>query len=286
MLFEEIKNKYNDLLDSNTLNKSYTIEQKIVDLLEEFLNQNNITNEQKLWAFWNISDNYALQRKHENTYRNHLRFEEFVRSIQLSHPNYMLMLICDTTQRLSLIEGGNSNYWSNLYYEIMNELKLNDSNYCIYFEALRTALYPRAIVSEMKLAEHAIYKMTYLIEKYKNDSQHLRFKILFYSCLLSLNYSKGISNENILSKSYEIFSLLKVHLNDDKIKDNELFGTYDSWNAKRGYWYQSISIHDYIITLIDTKNYALAYKCYLEIGEEVFASSYFKNKINKLKENL
>lgn len=286
MLFEEIKIKYIHLLDSNSLNKSHSLEQEIIELFEEFLKQNNITVEQKLWSFWNISDNYALQRKHENTYQNHLRFEEFVRSIQLSYPNYMLMLICDTTQRLSLIKGGNSNYWSNLYYEIMNELTLNDSNYCVYFEVLRTALYPRAINSDIKLAEHAIDKMTHLIEKYKNDSQHLRFEILYYSCLLSFNYIKGVSNDNILPKSYEIFSLLKAHLKDDNIKDNELFGTYESWNAKRGYWYQSISIHDYIISLIDTKNYELAYKCYLEIGEEVFTNSYFKNKIIKLKEYL
>lgn len=283
MIFDEVKNKYNRLLDSNNISKSHSIEQEIIDLLEEFLKKDNVTEEQKLWALWNISDNYALQRKHENTYQNHLRFEDFVSSIQTSYPNYMLMLLCDTTQRLSLIEGGKSDYWSNLYYEITNTLEINDSNYCIYFQVLRTALYPLTVPNNFKLAEHAIEKMKYLVENYKNDSQHLRFKILYYSCLLSFNYIKGVSNEDILSKSYEIFSRLKEHLKDDKIQDNELFGTYESWNAKRSLWFQARSIHDYIIWLIDTENYELAYKCYLEIGEEEFTNGYFKKKIMKLK---
>jgi len=40
---------------------------KIIDLLENFLQQDDISNELKLWAFWNVSDNYAMQRKHEYT---------------------------------------------------------------------------------------------------------------------------------------------------------------------------------------------------------------------------
>lgn len=283
MKFDDVKNKYNLLLNSNNINKSHSIEHEIVDLLTEFLKQDKITDEQKLWAFWNISDNYALQRKHIDTYHNHLRFEEFVRSIQSFYPNYMLMLICDTTQRLSLIEGGNSKYWSNLYYDITNNLTINDSNYCIYFQVFRTALYPLAMKADMKLTDDAIDKMKYLVEKYTNDSQHLRFKLLYYTCLLSYNHIKGISNEEILSKSYEIFSKLKLHLKDDKIEDNELFGTYESWNYKRSLWYQARCINDYIITLINTENYELANKCYLEIGEDEFTNGYFKKKILTLR---
>lgn len=286
MTFAEVKDKYNELLKRNSKSKSHSVEQDIVDLLESFLQLNNITNDQKLWAYWNISNNYALQRKHTSTYHNHLRFEEFVRSIQNSYPNYMLMLICDTTQRLSLIEGGKSDYWSNLYREIINKLDINDSNYCIYFEVLRTALYPTTLSSDFKLADDAIERMKYLVQKYINDSQHLRFELLYYTSLLTYNYINGISNVEIFSKSYEIFSKLKLHLKDDKIKDNELFGTYESWNNKRSLWYQARCINDYIITLIDIENYELANKCYIEIGKDEFTNGYFRKKINILKENI
>lgn len=286
MTFDETIKKYNALLNQNTANESHDTEQQIVDLLEDFLLEDNIPDELKIWAYWNISDNYALQRKYESTYYNHVKFETFVRTLQSTNPNYMLMLICDTTQRLSLIEGGNSEYWSNLYYEILDNLKIDDSNYCIMFEVLRTAFYPLAMKNNIGLADHAIEKMGSLVSKYSNDSQILRLMNLHYCCLLSYNYKKGISNDDILTKSYLLFSQLKVHLKDDKIIDYLLFGTYDSWNSKRSSWQQARSIYDYIITLIITENYELAYKCYLEIGEEEFTNRYFKNNIKLLMEKI
>lgn len=54
----DVIKKFNELLNHNSVNKSYLIEQQIVDLLEDFLLQNNILDELKIWACWNISDNY------------------------------------------------------------------------------------------------------------------------------------------------------------------------------------------------------------------------------------
>lgn len=284
MNFNDIVKKYNELLEINSKNKSYNVEQQIIDLLNNFLLHDELTNRQKIWAYWNISDNYALQKKYENTYQNHLKFEDFIRKTYES--NYILMLICDTTQRLSLIEGGYSNYWSNLYFEATNNISINDSNYCIMFEVFRTALYPIALKSDINLAKHAILNMKKLVDKYNNDSQQLRFKILYYSCKLSYNYTFSILNESSLLKSYEVFKRLKPFLKTERIIDKELFGTYESWNIKRSLWYQSRSINDYIITLIDTENYKLAYKCYIEIEEDEFTNKYFKKKIKHLKEKL
>lgn len=199
MINHDVIRKYNELYNRNKDSKSHSLEQQIINLLDDFLLQNDIPEELKIWAFWNISDNYALQKKHQYTYQNHLKFETYVRTLQYKEPNYILMLICDTTQRLSLIESGNSKYWSNLYYEILNSLSINDSNYCIMFEVLRTALYPLAMKTDLQLADHAIDKMKYLVMKYSNDSQNLRFKNLFYCCSLSYNYIKELDNKDILS---------------------------------------------------------------------------------------
>jgi hypothetical protein len=286
LTFDEKIKKYNELLNRNNANKSHENEQQIVELLEDFLLDDNIPDELRIWAYWNISDNYALQRKHERTFNNHLKFEGFVRILQQKNPNYMLMLICDSTQRLSLIESGNSEYWSNLYYEIMDKLTINDSNYCIMFEVLRTALYPIAMKTNIELADHAIEKMKYLVTKYTNDSQHFRFKNIYYCCLLSYNYIKGKTNDEILLESYDLFIQLKLHLKDDKAKSNYLFGTYEDWNSKRSSWQQARSIYDYIITLIKTENYELAFKCYLEIGEEEFTNGYFKKNIELLMDKI
>ena len=128
----DYKNPYNNL------NKSNERQQKACELLEEFLTIDGINDELTMWAYWNISDNYALQRKANETYNNHRRFESYLTNKDLK---YKLLLLADSTQRLTLINGGYGEYWDNLYFEIMNKLVIDESNVNILFNVLRTATY-------------------------------------------------------------------------------------------------------------------------------------------------
>ena len=85
MYSEDIKNvidEYYKLTDYknpyNNLNKSNERQQKVCELLEYFLIKNDLNVELTMWAYWNISDNYALQRKVNETYNNHRRFESYL----------------------------------------------------------------------------------------------------------------------------------------------------------------------------------------------------------------
>lgn len=279
-IFENIKKREN-----NSKKESY---RQIIALLNPILLSNDFTTEQKVFAYWNISDNYALLRDYENTYQNHLEFEDYLKD---KNENYKLMLICDATQKLSIISGGYEKYWNALYFDTINKCKITSENYIIYFQVLRTALYFRDNISDYKsIGKHALNKMVEFLKIYNNDSQYLWFEMTYFDCLIKYNAQFSIKQESILSKSYDCFEKLTTYLKIDehtkKISinkyDSVLFGTYDSWNSLRPMYIQARCVQNYIITLIDSGYYDLAKKCFELVGDKEFGSSYFKEKVKKL----
>lgn len=129
MNINEIKQQFKYLIEQS---KSKEIHLQIIDLLKQVINDESNKVDDIVWAYWNISDRFALLRRHDNTYKNHLSFESYLS--KLDNDNYKLMLICDTTQRLSLTEGGYYNYYKYLFIKLINNIKINDDNYIIYFE--------------------------------------------------------------------------------------------------------------------------------------------------------
>ena len=117
MCFEEIANKFNDFIKEST----QEAKRQVIELLSPMLTDESFTTEQKVFAYWNISDRYALLREHENTYQNHLKFKDFLKD---KNENYKLMLICDATQKLSLICGGYEEFWNILYFDTINNCKI------------------------------------------------------------------------------------------------------------------------------------------------------------------
>ncbi|MBS5852474.1 MAG: hypothetical protein KIC61_02505 [Staphylococcus sp.] len=280
MNINEIIVEFNYLLEQP---KSNEIHIQIIALLQNVINNKDSETSELIWAYWNISDRFALLRRHDNTYKNHLRFESYLNS--LNNENYKLMLICDTTQRLSLTEGGYYNYYRKLFMEIIENIKISDDNYIIYFECLRTALYDKVYSCDDEIRNIAIVKLEELIKLYENDSQILRIKLVYYIIKLRDNKNKFVNDEEILKESYKIFLSLYPYL---KTKEyiTTLFGTYDNWNQKRSMWYQARSINDYIITLIQCGYYELANKCYEIIGKEEFKSTYFIKHIDFMKQKI
>lgn len=277
MNINEIKQQFKYLIEQS---KSKEIHLQIIDLLKQVINDESNKVDDIVWAYWNISDRFALLRRHDNTYKNHLSFESYLS--KLDNDNYKLMLICDTTQRLSLTEGGYYNYYKYLFIKLINNIKINDDNYIIYFECLRTALYDKVYSCDDEIRNIALLKLEKLIKLYECDSQIYRFKLFYYILKIRDNKSKCLDNEEVINKLYELFLSLYPHL---KIKEYipVLFGTYDSWNQKRTMWYQARSINDYIITLIQCEYYDLADKCYNLIGENEFTNTYFLKHIDIVK---
>lgn len=291
MEFDKIKARFNELLEiksSDYLDKEIKNQAKkdVIKMLESLLERNDLTVEQKIFTYWNISDNYALLREHQKTYQNHLKFEDFLNG---KNPNYKLMLISDTTQRLSIAAAGHEDYWTKLYFDLTDNLKITKENYILYFEVLRSASYKHDLLKKYnEVAENALMKMKDFLENQKNDLNYPWFKMSYYTSLLKYN---GRKNSEYIKEAFEAFLDIVIFLDCDeknkrKILDKykkALLGTYESANSPRPMYIQARCVQNFIITLIDLENYDLAKKCYDIVGEKEFNSLYFKEKIKKLK---
>lgn len=291
MYSEDIKNVINEyykLTDYknpyNNLNKSNDRQQKVCELLKDFLTRNDLPDELIMWAYWNISDNYALQRKVTETYNNHKNFENYLLNKELK---YKLLLLVDSTQRLTLIDGGYGDYWDNLYFEIMNKIIIDESNVNIVFNVLRTATYNHQLNTNETLKKDALDKMKFIIEKFNNSKMIEWFKLCYYCSLISFNFKNNISDNNVIEESFQLIEYYSKVLNvNDKeerlteINNNDfLMGSFEYWNKSLDEYRQARFIQNLIIQYIDCKHYEYAKKAYKLIKPNEFESKYFRSKI-------
>lgn len=185
-MIQKIKDEFNRLINLPKNNDTHI---KIIELLKPVLCDKSDNIDDKIWAYWNISDRYALLRMHEETYINHLEFESYLNT--LKNDNYKLMLICDTTQSLSLSVGGHYDYYKKLFNQLTKDIGIDDNNYIIYFECLRTALYPKVFIKDESIRSIALTLLEKIINKYNDDSQILRFKLYYYNVKLNEQYNLG-----------------------------------------------------------------------------------------------
>lgn len=274
----DYKNPYNNL------NKSNECQQKVCELLEEFLTIEGINDELTMWAYWNISDKYTLQRKANETYKNHKRFETYLEDKDLK---YKLLLLVDSTQRLTLINGGYGEYWDNLYFDVMNKLIIDESNVNIVFNVLRTATYNHHLNINEELKKDAIDKMKYVINIFPNSPMIKWFKLYYYVSLIPFNFKHNIINNNVLDESFDLLKacakILDVSNKEERLNeyhnDTILVGSYEDWNKELNEYRQARFIQNLIIQYIDCRHYDYCKAAYRLINPNEFESKYFKKKI-------
>lgn len=285
---EKVIDEYYKLTDYknpyNNLNKSNERQQQVCELLEDFLTINGVNDELIMWAYWNISDNYALQRKANDEYNNHKKFQNYLVNKDLK---YKLLLLVDSTQRLTLINGGYGEYWDNLYFEIMDKIVIDESNVNITFNVLRTATYSHQLNTNEKLKKDALEKMKFIIENFANSKMIKWFKLCYYCSVISFNFKNNISDNNVVEESFKLLEyyskVLNINNKDERlseINNNDfLMGTYEYWNKELDEYRQARFIQNLIIQYIDCKHYGYARAAYKLIKSDEFESKYFKSKI-------
>ncbi|MBQ8293645.1 MAG: hypothetical protein IJX78_07600 [Bacilli bacterium] len=274
----DYKNPYNNL------NKSNERQQQVCELLENFLTRNDLNDELTMWAYWNISDNYALQRKANETYNNHKKFEDYLKDKELK---YKLLLLVDSTQRLTLINGGYGEYWDNLYFNIMNKIVIDEFNVNIVFNVLRTATYNHQLNTNESLKKDALDKMKLIINMFDNSPMINWFKLGYYCSLIPYNLNHNINNKELIEESFNLFKIyekiLKVNNKEERLKDyhntSVLMGSYEDWNKEIDEYRQARFIQNLIIQYIDCEYYNYAKAAYELIGSNEFESKYFKTKV-------
>lgn len=280
-ILTDYKNPYNNL------NKSNERQQKVCELLEELLFTKGLSQDLTMWAYWNISDNYALQRKSQETYNNHKAFEKYLDDKDI---RYKLLLLVDTTQRLTLINGGYGKYWDNLYYDIINNIKIDESNIRIVFSVLRTATYNHMLNNNESIIEDALNKMKFIIENYDDTKMIKWFKLCYYCSLIPYNFKHNIHDNNSLEESFRLLEYYSKILNENNKNeklieahnDGYLFGSFEYWNRELDEYRQARFIQNLIIQYIDAKHYDYVKRAFNLIKSDEFESKYFKSKVETI----
>ena len=273
--------------------KAENDKRKIVELLESFLRECPDADDMQIcWAFWNLSDNYAMLRDASEEYRNHKLFEK-----KLMHMDekYLHWIVSDGTQKLTLLTGGYEAYWNALYRYACEKAPKREDNAVIRFESHRANVAFPSVVDYSFDAEHARFALENLANscsELQHTSGALYYQLTYYTMAIGFNTLMKEDNKPLIEESYAAFTEILPYLHTEKqtYADGEerLLGTYDQLNAPRAKYNQAFcGIHNYIIQLVNAGAYQLALQCNA-LAEPVCLDygSYYKRKLQTAREGV
>ena len=196
------------------------------------------------FAFWNISDCYALLRKSVELYKNHIKFADFVSD---SREGYKFFPVCDTTQRFTLFSGGYGDFWHGLYRDAAENTVLTAENYRIAYEAHRAAM---GVHKQLNIPfEHLQYANDSFLSFLDNCSEREEydfFKLIYDSCYIKAFKETYIDIERSCTAFYK-------HLAVDDDITPYVIGEWEYLNHQRGAKNQAVvGITSAVNALIDT----------------------------------
>mgnify|MGYP005772592165 FL=1 len=268
--------------------------QEVITLLQECLNHEDIlTDEEKCWAIWNISDRFAMLRDPDRELLNHKQFEKQLLNME---PKYLHWIVSDGTQKLTLIVGGYEKYWNDLYnYACENSSKINE-NSIIRFESHRASVPIPMAVEYQADKNHAMFSLENLknsLEELKGSSNERFYELTYYTQVIACyNFFKE-NFKLLLDRANDSFERILPYLNTENHSGyadgkSHLLGSWDQLNQPRSQYNQATcAINNYIIQLINAKEFKLALHCYEKIKKfNLNYGSYFDGKIELAKRSV
>ena len=227
---EEIREKFRQLKLCGERNEKAFSDKKLADLavinyMYKLLNSGELCETEDIcFALWNISDSYAMQRQVDELYKNHKNFKDFIFCV---NDKYKYYLVCDTTQRFTLISGGYGSFWQELYRDAVENVTLTDENYRIAYEAHRAAMGVHKQLSiPIVHLQYASESFLSFLDSCKEREEHDFFKLIYDS-----SYMKAFSNADIdIEKSCAAFY---EYLNISDVQTPYVIGEWKHFNRLR-----------------------------------------------------
>lgn len=246
-MFDDIRNEFKKLQNCGDLNG-------IIEYLSSIISINKIDNMLAGFCYWNISDSYAMLRKPNEQYDNHLKFSKFLESMELK---YRFWAVCDTTQRFTLELGGYGDFWWELY---KNAVKSNPNTAEIEYIAFDTHVSAISVNPKVKTAKSNLLlardNFSKFVEIYEN-SENIAFYKLVYSSLILKSFG---------DEEYDILNLcnqMMPFLNDETYSNIFTVGEWEAINSRRSSQNMAqVGINRAINAFIDVGNKELAIELY------------------------
>ena len=176
------------------------------------------------FCYWNISDSYAMLRKYEELYANHLNFCKILDTMD---SKYKFWAVCDATQRFTLELGGYGEFWWEIYKTAVQLNSDNSGIEHIAFEAHNAAF---SINPKVKPTP---YNLQIARDNFKNliKACNNTESIIFYKLVYSSACLKAFGNEE-----YDILKLCNAilpWLKEDKKDSLYAVGEWERLNSER-----------------------------------------------------
>ena len=243
----DIRTKFNHLQSEHNLDG-------IIEYLSSILSTNDADNLLAGFCYWNISDSYAMQRKSEELYANHLNF---CKMLDAMDSKYKFWAVCDATQRFTLELGGFGDFWWDIY---KNALDLNPNTADIERIVFDTHVAAISINLKVENPKSRLYLAKDNFEKFVMNSANSENEA-FYKLVYSSLVLKGFGDEeyDILNLCHQVMPFL-----NEKSSDSEFaVGEWERLNSPRSRQNMvQVGINRAINALIDVGKKAQAKELY------------------------
>lgn len=245
----------------------------LIDYLQTALKNNELKEtEEKGFAYWNISDSFAMLRDSKALYKNHCEFAKFLSE---KPSKYLLWLACDATQRFTLELGGFGDFWWNCYKTAISENTAIKAVEPITFECHNAAL---SVTPMLKTSTEYLPFAKNNFKAFLKSSE-ISKNYIFYKTVYSAQCLKAFGQEEF--DVFELGTQLLPWLHLDSTPNNLLIGEWERLNGQRSkHNMATVAINRIVNALIDCNQTKAAKELYDKaVNYGLSKNSYIEKRI-------
>lgn len=217
----------------------------VIDFLQPALYGNVLKGTEEIgFAYWNISDSFAVLRDSENLYKNHCEFADFLKD---KPSKYLFWPVSDATQRFTLELGGFADFWWDCYKNALSKNVGMSGIEAITFECHNAALsVTPAVKTPVGYLELAKNNFRSFLEANESSDNYIFYETFYYALCLK---AFGSAERDVFDLGMRLFPWLK----SEKSQNDFLIGEWKMLNGQKSkYDMARMAINRAINALIDT----------------------------------
>lgn len=229
----------------------------VIDFLQPALYGNVLKGTEEIgFAYWNISDSFAMLRDSGNLYKNHCEFSDFLKD---KPSKYLFWLVCDATQRFTLELGGFADFWWDCYKTALSKNVNMNGIEKITFECHNAALsVTPAVKTPVGYLELAKNNFRSFLGATESSDNYIFYETFYYALCLK---AFGSAERDVFDLGMRLFPWLK----SEKSQNDFLIGEWKMLNGQKSkYDMARVAINRAINALIDTGSDETARELYVE----------------------
>ena len=229
----------------------------VIEFLQPALYGNVLKGTEEIgFAYWNISDSFAMLRDGENLYKNHCEFADFLKD---KPSKYLFWPVSDATQRFTLELGGFADFWWDCYKNALSKNVGMSGIGAITFECHNAALsVTPAVKTPVGYLELAKNNFRSFLEVNESSDNYIFYETLYYALCLK---AFGSAERDVFDLGMRLFPWLK----SEKSQNDFLIGEWKMLNGQKSkYDMARVAINRAINALIDTGSDETARELYVE----------------------